>query len=72
MRASVQYAVATGRAERDPSADLKGALPPAKVKHHPSITEPKQNGEDLDSGSYGENPIIAAQRVTRVSLCFGN
>jgi len=42
-----RYAVATGRAERDPSGDLRGALPPAKVKHHPSITEPKAVGELL-------------------------
>ena len=34
-----RYAVATGRAERDPSSDLKGALSPAKIRHHPSITE---------------------------------
>lgn len=40
-----RYAIATGRAERDPSADLKGALPPTRVKHHSSITEPKQIGE---------------------------
>ena len=37
-----RYAVATGRAERDPSADLKGALPPRQQKHHPSITDPKE------------------------------
>ncbi|WP_417535992.1 tyrosine-type recombinase/integrase [Methylophaga sp.] len=37
-----RYAVATGRAERDSAADLKGALPPAKPKHHASITEPKK------------------------------
>lgn len=35
-----RYAVATGRAERDPSGDLRGALAPAKHKHFPSITEP--------------------------------
>ncbi len=40
-----RYAVATGRAERDPAADLKGALPPTKVKHHASITEPQKVGE---------------------------
>jgi integrase len=40
-----RYAIATGRAERDISADLKGALPPTRVKHHASITEPKQVGE---------------------------
>ncbi len=42
-----RYAVATGRAERDPSGDLKGALPPVKSKHHASITDPKKIGELL-------------------------
>ncbi|MCK9391549.1 MAG: integrase arm-type DNA-binding domain-containing protein [Syntrophales bacterium] len=37
-----RYAVATGRAERDPSADLKGALPPPDKKHHAAITDPKE------------------------------
>ena len=37
-----RYAVATGRAERDPAADLRGALPSPKVKHHAAITEPKE------------------------------
>ena len=37
-----RYAVATGRAERDPVGDLKGALPPAKQKHHASITDPEK------------------------------
>lgn len=37
-----RYAVATGRAERDPSADLRGALPPAKSKHLAAITEPEK------------------------------
>jgi integrase len=35
-----RYAIATGRAERDISADLKGALPPVKTKHMPSVTDP--------------------------------
>ncbi len=35
-----RYAVATGRAERDPAADLKGALPPVKPKHQAAITVP--------------------------------
>ena len=37
-----RYAVATGRAERDPSGDLRGAIPPPKVKHHAAITDPKE------------------------------
>lgn len=36
-----RYAIATGRAERDPSADLKGALPPVKNGHHAAPTDPK-------------------------------
>jgi integrase len=42
-----RYAVATGRADRDPSGDLRGALPPVRDKHHASITDPKGIGELL-------------------------
>ncbi len=37
-----RYAVATGRAERDPAADLRGALPPVKPKHLSAITDPEK------------------------------
>jgi integrase len=39
-----RYAVATGRAERDPSRDLSGALAPVKEKHLASITDPQEVG----------------------------
>src|SRR5215831_14134535 len=39
-----RYAVATGRAERDPTLDLRGALAPVTERHHPSITDPKAIG----------------------------
>jgi integrase len=42
-----RYAVATGRAERDPSGDLRGALPPAQKRHHAAIVEPKAAAELL-------------------------
>jgi integrase len=42
-----RYAIATGRATRDPSADLRGALPPAKHEHFASIVEPTKVGELL-------------------------
>ena len=42
-----RYAVATGRCERDPSGDLRGALAPAKHKHFAAITEPVAVGELL-------------------------
>lgn len=35
-----RYAVATGRAQRDPTADLRGALPPVREKHHAALTKP--------------------------------
>lgn len=36
-----RYAVATGRAERDPTADLRGALPPVREKHFAALVDPK-------------------------------
>lgn len=42
-----RYAIATGRAERDPAADLRGALAPVVVRNHAAITEPTKIGELL-------------------------
>ena len=39
-----RYAIATGRAERDPSFDLRGALAPTKSKSMATITDPKKIG----------------------------
>ena len=38
----LRYAVATGRALRDVTGDLKGALPPARETHLAAVTEPAQ------------------------------
>lgn len=42
-----RYAVATGRAERDPTQDLRGALPPVEEGHFAAIVEPRAVGELL-------------------------
>jgi integrase len=42
-----RYAVATGRAERDPTGDLRGALPTATGGHFAAITDPASVGELL-------------------------
>lgn len=56
-----RYAIATGRAERDPSADLKGALAPVVVRHHPAITDPKGIGELLRAiHAYRGQPVTEA------------
>ena len=39
-----RYAIATGRAERDPSADLRGALTSPKVNHRATIVDPADIG----------------------------
>lgn len=42
-----RYAIATGRADRDISADLRGAIPPVKKQHLASIIDPKAIGDLL-------------------------
>lgn len=37
-----RYGIATGQAERDPAADLRGALPPKKEQHRAAITDPRE------------------------------
>ena len=37
-----RYAIATGKADRDPSGDLLGALPPVKYGNRAAITDPKE------------------------------
>lgn len=60
-----RYAVATGRAERDPSADLKGALKTPQVRHFSAITEPKKLGELLRAidGFEGTPTVAIALRL---------
>ncbi|MFZ5525742.1 MAG: tyrosine-type recombinase/integrase [Pseudomonadota bacterium] len=56
-----RYGIATGRCERDPSADLKDALKPVIVKHHAAITDPKAVGRLLRAiHDYQGHPITRA------------
>jgi integrase len=60
-----RYAIATGRAERDPSADLRGALTAPKVKHRSAITDPIAIGAMLRAiDGYDGHPVtLAALRL---------
>jgi hypothetical protein len=40
-----RYAVASGRAERDPTIDLRGAIAAVAKKNRPAIVDPKRIGE---------------------------
>jgi integrase len=56
----MRYAIATGRAERDITADLRGALTPVTVTNFPAITEPKRIAELLRAiGGYVGQPSTA-------------
>ena len=61
-----RYAIATGRMERDPAADLKGALPPAKSKRMASIIDPKGVG-----GLLRAIDDYKGSMVTQCALKFG-
>lgn len=56
-----RYAVATGRAQRDVSADIKGALKPHHGKHFAAITDPVKLGELIRViRGYQGGPIVRA------------
>lgn len=61
-----RYAVQNGYAIRDVTADLKGALPPTKVKHMAAFTEPKQIG-DLLKAIDGFNGSLTVQCALKLS-----
>lgn len=51
---AIRYGIATGRAERDVTADLRGALPSPVKGHFPAITEAKPLAQLLrDIDAYG-------------------
>lgn len=58
MRQLFRYAVATGRAERDSSADLKDALPPVRGKH--ATMEPSRLGEILQAMHGYEEMLVVS------------
>ncbi|MBO9766536.1 MULTISPECIES: tyrosine-type recombinase/integrase [Xanthomonas] len=54
----MRYAIATGRASRNPVADLRGALAPAPQRHHPAVTDPRELGQLLRAiDGYMGSPI---------------
>jgi len=65
-----RYAVATGRAERDPSVDLKGAIPPAKKSHLASIIEPVKIGQLLRAIDGYEGHFVTRCAMRLASYVF--
>jgi integrase len=65
-----RYAIATGRAERDTSADLRGAIAPVKHGRMATITEPKKIGELLRVIDGYEGTPIAKCALNLAPLVF--
>jgi integrase len=56
-----RYAVATGRSDRDPAADLRGALTPLKPKNRAAVTQPVKVGELMRAlHGYSGHPVTHA------------
>jgi integrase len=56
-----RYAIATGRADRDPTGDLRGALTPLKPQNRAAVTQPAKVGELLRALSgYSGHPVTHA------------
>ncbi|MDB4164687.1 integrase arm-type DNA-binding domain-containing protein [Gammaproteobacteria bacterium] len=66
-----RYAVATGRAERDPSVDLKDALTQPTRTHFNSITEPAEVGPLIAGiNNYQATPtVMAALKLSPLLFC---
>jgi integrase len=60
-----RYAIVTGRAKHDISADLRGALQNVTVQHRAAITEPRRIGALLRAidGYEGYFPLVCAMRL---------
>jgi integrase len=56
-----RFAIATGRADRDPTLDLRGALDPVVSRSHPAITDPAKVAELMRAlHGYIGQPVTAA------------
>ncbi len=65
-----RYAIATGRALRDPSADLRGALTPVKGSHFAAVTEPKAIGALLRALYAYQGSVIIRCALRLAPLVF--
>lgn len=65
-----RYAIATGRADRDITSDLRGALPAVKTKHLSAITEPIKVAELLRTIDGYEGTLIVKCALRLAPLVF--
>jgi integrase len=66
----MRYAVITGRAERDPTSDLRGALAPVQERHFSAITDPAQVGELLRATDGFKKTFVVKSALKFAPLVF--
>lgn len=65
-----RYAIVTGRAERDPTPALRGALQPVKETHYPAVTDPKKIGDLLRAMDDYEGTFVTKCALRLAPLVF--
>lgn len=65
-----RYAIATGRAARNPVPDLRDALPPARQTHYAAITDPQQVGALLRAVDGFRGTLIVQCALRLAPLVF--
>lgn len=65
-----RYATVTGRADGDPTTALKGALSKRRVKHHASITDPKEVARLLKAIDAYQGGFVVKSALRLAPLVF--
>jgi hypothetical protein len=65
-----RYAIATGRAHRDPSADLRDALTPVRSEHRAAVTDPAQVGKLLNAIDAFDGTFVVRSALQLAPLVF--
>jgi integrase len=66
----MRYAIATGRAERDPCPDLRGALTPVRKRHMAAITTPSEAGALLRAIEAYKGSYVVRAALSLAPLVF--
>lgn len=66
----MRYAIATGRADRNPVADLRGALPPSPDRHHAAVVDPAELGGLLRALRAYTGTLVVASALKLAPLVF--
>lgn len=66
----MRYAIANGKAERNPAADLRGALPPVDGGHFPAITDPKRVADLLRALDAFQGTFVVQSALKLTPLIF--